>query len=171
MQSSKVHCFAYACCPLGGHRDRDRTMEAIRDAALWWSNMRVLDSHIRSCLQCRYAKGQTWITRHMKGREIEGPFQMLIMAFIGQMYPMTARGYLYMFACTDPFSGWYLAVLTIDSEGLIAAKTLAERVMLDIVGVPVMLCSYRARAFVFGVIQYLNDTSGIQRCIRISNTP
>ena len=158
--------------PLGGHRDRDRTMEAIRDAALWWSNMRVhVDSHIRSCLQCRYAKGQTLITGHMRSREIEGPFRVLVMDFVGPMYPKTARGHLYMFTVICPFSGWYWAIPTVDSEGLTAARTFAERVMLDVAGVPVMLCSDRARVFVFGVIQYLNDTFGIKGVLGSSIHP
>ena len=156
----------------GGHRDRDKTCDAIADSGLWWPSIRVnVDSYIRSCLVCRYAKGKVLVTGHMRSREAEGPFRVLIMDFVGPQYPKTERGYLYMFTCICQFSGWFWAVPTTSSESLVAAQTFAERVMLDLAGVPVLLCSDRARAFIEGVISYLNKTFGIKSVLGSSLHP
>jgi len=70
-----------------------------------------------------------------------------------------------MFTVVCPFSGWYWAIPTADDNGLTAAQIFAERVMFDLSGVPVLLCSDRAKNFVEGVITYLNDTFGIQKVL------
>ena len=149
--------------PTGGHRDRDKTCDAIGDSGLWWPNLRVnVDSHIKTCLVCRYAKGKTLVTGHMRSREAEGPFRILVMDFVGPQYPKTARNNVYMFTCICIFSGWFWAVAVEGCESTHAARAFAERVMLDICGVPVLLCSDRGKAFIEGVMSYLEATFGIR---------
>ena len=73
------------------------------------------------------------------------------------MHPATTRENLYMFTCTCAWSGWYWAVPCKKDDGDTAAEILGDRVILDIAGVPVILGSDRALAFVEGVIKKLSD--------------
>ena len=156
----------------GGHRDRDHTHAAIFDAGLFWTTMKVdIDGHIRACQTCRWAKGRTLVTGLMRSREMEGPFRVLIIDFVGPQHPRTLRGMLYMFTCICPFSGWYWAIPCATDDSLEAARVFAERVVFDLAGVPVLLCSDRAKAFVEGVITYLNKTFAIESVLGSSIHP
>jgi hypothetical protein len=70
-----------------------------------------------------------------------------------------------MFTCVCPYSGWYWAIPCVDDTSNTAAMLFAERVMFDLAGVCCVLCSDRARAFVEGVIAWLNATFGISRVL------
>jgi hypothetical protein len=162
MSLRKYIVIAFHDAPLGGHRDRDHTRDAIHDAGLTWTNMKKdIDGHISHCQVCRWSKGRSLVTGMMRSREMEGPFRVLVIDFVGPMYPKTKRGNLYMFTCACPFSGWYWAIPVPADDGLTAASTFAERVMFDLAGVACVLCSDRARAFVEGVIAQLNKVFGI----------
>ena len=148
--------------PMGGHRDRDHTRDAIVDSGLTWKGMKAdIDSHIRACQVCRWSKGRTLVTGLVRSREMEGPFRVLIMDFVGPQYPKTQRGNLYMFTCICPFSGFFWAIPVPDEGGQTAAIALAERVMFDLAGVVCLICSDRGKVFVEGVIARLNETFGI----------
>ena len=79
-------------------------MEAIRDVSLWRSNMQSMLSVVQTCLQCRYAQGQTLVTVHMR-IGTQRTIHCTDYLFIGPEYSKVARGMLYMFTVTDPFSG------------------------------------------------------------------
>jgi len=152
--------------PLGGHRDRDRTRDAILDAGLMWKNLRLdVEYHIRGCLKCKWAKGRPLVTGLQRSREAEGPFRVLTMDFVGPQYPATPRGHVYLFTCACVFSGWYWAVPCSKDDSVTAAEMFAERVMLDLAGVPTMLCSDRAKAFTDGVVKQLNERFGIRQVL------
>ena len=158
--------------PLGGHRDRDHTYDALTDSGNYWKSMRVdIDHHVRACIICRHAQGRTIVTGLMRSREAEGPFRVLVIDFVGPQRPVTPRGNLYLFTCACVYSGWYWAIPTAADDGITAARTFAERVMFDLAGVPVVLMSDRALAFTQGVIKHLNETFGVERVLGSSLHP
>ena len=67
---------------------------------------------------------------------------------MGPQRPASRAGNEYMFTCACGFSGWYWSIPTPDDTSETAARVLAERVMFDVAGIPVMLGSDRARAFI-----------------------
>ena len=147
---------------VGGHRSRDKTVDSIQDSGLWWSSLRSdVDNFIRTCLVCRYAKGKTLVTGGMRSREAEGPFRVLMIDFVGPQHPVTSRGNAYLFTCICIFSGWFWAIPTKGSDSKDAAQAFVERIMLDLAGVPVIICSDRARAFIEGVLSHVESTFGI----------
>ena len=147
---------------VGGHRSRDKTVDSIADSGLWWSSLKTdVDNFIRACLVCRYAKGKTLVTGGMRSREAEGPFRVLMIDFVGPQHPVTSRGNLYLFTCICIFSGWFWAIPTKGSDSKDAAQAFVERIMLDLAGVPVIICSDRARAFIEGVLSHVESTFGI----------
>jgi len=84
------------------------------------------------------------------------------MDHVGPQYPATERGNLYMFTVICPFSGWLWAIPCATKDGEEAAQLLAERVIFDIAGVPILMCSDRARSFTGGVMSYLEKKLGIK---------
>ena len=76
-----------------------------------------------------------------------------------------------MFTCACGFSGWYWCVPTPDDTSATAARCLAERVMFDIAGVPVMLGSDRAPAFVHSVVKDLAGVFGMERVLGTAYHP
>jgi len=57
------------------------------------------------------------------------------------------------------------------SESINAAIAFAERIMMDIAGVPVIICSDRGKAFVEGVMTYLENTFGVRGILGSSLHP
>ena len=74
----------------------------------------------------------------------KGPFTVLIIFFIGPKYSKVARGMLYMFTVTDPFSGKHWPINSSDSEGSTALRVFDDYVMLDTARVSVTLCLQEA---------------------------
>ena len=154
---------AYHCAPLAGHRSRDKTYQAILDAGLFWPGLRQsVDSLIKQCLQCKLTKGTPIKTALQRSRESDGPFRVIIIDFVGPHHPVTSKGHLYMFTAACVFSGYYWCIPCPDDKASTAARLFTEHVMLDLSGVPAVLCSDRAKAFVSEIVQYVNSTFGIK---------
>ena len=50
---------------MGPHRDRDRTIQAIQDAGVWWQTMHTdVSQVVRTCIVCRSAKARPLVTGH-----------------------------------------------------------------------------------------------------------
>ena len=81
--------------------------------------------------------------------------------FMGPQHAVTRRGNLYLFTCICIFSGWFWAIPTKGSDSKDAAQAFVERIMLDLAGVSVIICSDRARAFVEKVLSHVESTFGI----------
>ena len=93
----------YHCTPMGPHRSRDRTMQAILDAGLWWPKLYSdVQGFVKGCQICADAKSLPLVTGHQRSREYDGPFRYLMMDFVGPVTPETARGTRHGDArCTD----------------------------------------------------------------------
>ena len=149
----KYVVLAFHCTALGPHRSRDRTMQAIIDAGLWWKKLyQDCQGVVRGCLVCKVAKETPLITGHQRSKDYDGPFRWLIMDFVGPMTPPTARGHRFMFTCACGWSGYYWCVPCMDDTGETAARCLFLYVICDLAGYPVVLGSDRAKVFVEGVI-------------------
>ena len=116
-------------------------------------------------MKCKLVKGRAVTTGLMRSREAEGPFRVLMIDFVGPHDPVTPRGHRYLFTCVCVFSGWYWAIPAVSDDGRQAAELFAERVMFDLAGVPAVLCSDRAKAFVEGVVARINELFGIRQVL------
>ena len=162
----------FHCTPVGPHRDRERTIDAIQDAGLWWSTLyKEVQALLRHCLICASNKARPLVTGHQRSREYDGPFRFLIIDYVGPMQPPSARGHVYMFTCACAWSGWYWAIPCIGCDGLTAASLLFHRVICDLAGYPVCLGSDRAPEFIAGVTRALADTFGIKQVIGTAYHP
>ena len=158
--------------PMGPHRSRDRTVQAIMDAGCWWQKLyQDVQATVRICLVCRSAKDQPLVTGHQRSREYVGPFRYLIIDYVGPMNPISERGYRYMFTCACAWSGWYWAFPTVDNDSETAARCLFHHVICDIAGYPMCLGSDNALAFTEGVIQALVQTFGITNVLGTAYHP
>ena len=156
----------YHCLPTGAHRDRDRTINAILDSGLWWDGIwTTCNTVIKACWICRVNKSKPFVTGLQRSREYDGPFRYLVIDFVGPHSPPSPAGNLYMFTCADGFSGWYWCIPCPDDTASTAARALAERVIFDVAGIPVMLGSDRAKAFIHSVTADLAKTFGITQVI------
>ena len=163
---------SHHCAPLGGHKDRDRTLNAITDAGLWWKDLRAdIDALIKNCLVCKVAKSRPVVTGFMRSRESDGPFRVLVINFVGPQRPATPRGNEYCFTCACIFSGWYWCIPCRRDDSATAAELFAERIMFDLAGVPAVLSSDRAKAFTESVVKHLNGTFGIKHVLGTSLHP
>ena len=146
----------YHCTALGPHRGRDRTMQAILEAGLWWKNLyNDVQGIVKSCLVCLDDKSQPLVTGHQRSREYDGPFRYLMVDFVGPITPTSERGYKYVFTCTCPWSGWYWAIPCKGDDAKEAAHCLFYHVICDIAGYPCILGSDRGSAFTSELIQSL----------------
>jgi len=153
---------SFHCTAMGPHRSRDRTMQAIQDAGLWWAKLYSdVQGAVRGCLICREAKAAPLVTGHLRSREYDGPFRYLIIDFVGPMNPPSARGNRYLFTCVCAWSGWYWAIAVTTDDSATAARCLFYYVMCDLAGYPTFIGSDRAKAFTDGVIQELITFFGI----------
>ena len=74
----------FHCTPMGPHRSRDRTVQAIMDAGCWWQRMyHDVQQVVRLCTVCRGAKDLPVVTGHQRSREYDGPFRFLVIDFVG----------------------------------------------------------------------------------------
>ena len=162
----------YHCPPTGAHRDRDRTIAAILDSGFWWDGLwNTVNSLIRFCWVCKVNKAKPYVTGLQRSRDFDGPFRYLVIDFVGPQRPASRAGNEYMFTCACGFSGWYWSIPTPNDTSETAARVLAERVMFDVAGVPVMLGSDRARAFVHSVIADLASVFGILQVLGTAYHP
>lgn len=162
----------FHCTPVGPHLGRERTLQAIQDAGLWWPSLyKEVQSVIRHCLICASNKAQPIVSGHQRAREYDGPFRFLIIDFVGPIHPPSARGHKYMFTATCHWSGWYWAIPCEGNSSLIAATLLFYRVICDFAGYPMCLGSDRAPEFVSGVVQALAEKFGIEQVIGTAYHP
>ena len=162
----------FHCTPLGPHRDRDRTVQAIQDAGLWWQKMHTdVGSYVRHCLVCASAKARPIVTGHQRSRDYDGPFRYLIIDFVGPMSPPSKNNHVYMFTCACAWSGWYWAIPCVGNDSQTAAHCLFYHVMCDLAGYPACLGSDRDKAFVEGVVQHLVNFFGIVHVIGTAYHP
>jgi len=162
----------FHCGPVAPHQDRERTINAITEAGMWWKTLYAdVQTVIRHCLVCANAKGKPVITGHQRSRDYDGPFRYLIIDFVGPITPKTSRGHSYMFTCCCGYSGYYWAVPTPDDKSETAASCLFNRVICDIAGYPMFLGSDRALAFVEGVVKALSEQFGIVQVIGTAYHP
>ena len=156
----------FHCTAMSIHKDRDRTVQSIVDAGLWWSKMHVdVGTAVRHCQLCKCAKGKHLVTGHQRTREYDGPFRYLIIDFVGPMSPLSARGMKFMFTCACAWSGWYWCVPCKTDTGEEAAEKLFYFVMCDLAGFPVCIGSDRALAFIEGVVSALKSMFNILEAI------
>ena len=146
----------FHCSAMGPHRSRDRTMQAIMDAGMWWSTLyTTCQQVVRSCVVCASAKATPLVTGHQRSKEYDGPFRYLVIDFVGPMTPTSARGNKYMFTCACGWSGWYWAIPCPDDTSETAARCLFYHVICDMAGYPTYIGSDRAKAFTEGVVKQL----------------
>ena len=56
--------------PAGVHMGRDRTVQALLDAGMWWPQLyNEVQDVVRACLICKSEKGQQLITGHQRSRD------------------------------------------------------------------------------------------------------
>ena len=162
----------FHCTALGPHRDRDRTVQAIQDAGLWWQKMHTdVGTYVRHCLVCASAKARPIVTGHQRSRDYDGPFRYLIIDFVGPMSPPSKNNHVYMFTCACAWSGWYWAIPCVSNDSQTAAHCLFYHVMCDLAGYPACLGSDRDKAFVEGVVQHLVNFFGIVHVIGTAYHP
>ena len=126
---------------------------------------------VKNCWLCKINKGKPYVTGAQRSREYDGPFRYLVIDYVGPQRPPSKAGNEYMFTCACGFSWWYWCVPTPDDTSATAARCLAERVMFDIAGVPVMLGSDRAPAFVRSVVKDLAGVFGMERVLGTAYHP
>ena len=149
-----IHTFHLT--PMGPHRGRDKTVQAIMDAGCWWFRLyQDVQEYVRLCVICRSVNDSPLVTGHQRSREYDGPFRYLLIDFVGPITPPSARGHRFMFTCCCAWSGWYWAFPTKDSSQETAAHYLFHYVICDLAGYPVCLGSDGAWSFVTGVVQSL----------------
>ena len=156
----------FHCTAMGPHRNRERTIQAIMDAGLWWQDIfKEVQSVLRHCVVCISNKEQPLISGHQRSREYDGPFRYLVIDFVGPISPPSLAGNRYMFTCACAWSGWYWALPSPDDTSGTAARLLFMWVICDLAGYPVCLGSDRAPGFVESVIKALADMFGIKQVI------
>ena len=142
--------------PMGPHRSRDRTMQAIIDAGCWWPKIyQECQMVVRLCHICAYCKNTPLVSGQQRSREYDGPFRFLIIDYIGPMNPESYRGHKYMFTCACAWSGWYWAIPCMLNDSETAATCLFYYVICDLAGYPTCIGSDRDKAFVEGIIKSL----------------
>ena len=157
---------------LGPHRDRDRTITAIRDAGCWWPKMYAdVSSYVRACLICSSAKDRPLVTGHQRSRDYDGPFRYLVIDYVGPMTPTSGKGNKYMFTCACAWSGWYWAIPCENNDSATAAYCLFHRVICDLAGYPACLGSDRDKAFTEGVVKNLVNYFGIANVVGTAYHP
>ena len=157
---------------LGPHRDRDRTVQAIHDAGVWWRKLYTdVNAYIRQCLVCSSAKSRPMVTGHQRSRDYDGPFRYLLIDFVGPMTPTSRNGNRYMFTCACAWSGWYWAIPCKENKSEDAAHCLFYYVICDLAGYPVCLGCDNDRAFTEGIIKHLVNHFGISHVIGTAYHP
>ena len=144
----------------------------ILDSGLWWQHMSSdVNAVVRNCWECRMNKNSPLVSGSQRSRDYDGPFRFLTIDYVGPQNPPTATGHLYLFTAVCNFSGWYWAIPTQDDTSETAARTLAERVIMDLAGIPVIISSDRGQAFVHSVVKDLAKTFGIEQSLGTSFHP
>ena len=142
-QASRVRTYAFIT---NMTNEDGGSFESTSRCHLWVQSFTIC-THVvslgQTCLQCRYAQGQTLVTVHMR-IGTQRTIHCTDYLFIGPEYSKVARGMLYMFTVTDPFSRKHWPINSSDSEGSTALRVFDDYVMLDTARVSVTLCLQKA---------------------------
>ena len=85
-----IHTFHLT--PMGPHRGRDKTFQAIMDAGCWWNRLyQDVQDYVRHCVICRSINDSPLVTGHQRSREYDGPFRYLLIDFVGPISPQSTR--------------------------------------------------------------------------------
>jgi len=162
----------FHCTPMGPHRSRDRTVQAIMDAGCWWQRLyQDVQALLRACIICKSVKDKPLVTGHQRSREYDGPFRYIIIDYVGPMNPPSGRGHRYMFTAVCAWSGWYWAFPTETDDSRTAAHYLFNNVICDIAGYPMCIGSDQGKAFVEGVVRSLVKVFNIEHVIGTAYHP
>jgi hypothetical protein len=154
------------------HRGKEATIEAIKDAGLYWRRLTHDTANMmKGCALCEADNGDTLVTGAMRTRDLYGPFRELEIDYVENITPESSRGHKYIFTAICPFSSfcWFIPTQTNDSEEL--ADVLVHRVFFDMAGCVPILSSDRGAAFISDLIGEINRSFGIDHVLGTSYHP
>jgi hypothetical protein len=156
----------------GAHRGVEGTLQAVRDAGLYWKAMRYdMNQVMKACNLCTPDNAEQLVTGAMRTRDLYGPFRELEIDYIENITPESSIGYKYIFTCICPFSSfcWFIPTHTNTAEEL--ADVLVTRVFFDMAGTSPIISSDRGSAFTSPLIEEINRTFGIVHVLGSSYHP
>ena len=146
---------------LSGHQGEKRTFSQIRDSFFWPGMKKEILKWVKACLACRRRK----TPRPMRAGLTEAvlakfPNETVQIDFLGP-YPITEGGYSWILTMIDMFTRWPVAVPLKDRSSASIAQAIYKYWICER-GVPLIICSDRAREFISKGIKQLGSFLGIK---------
>ena len=152
---------AYHDSPLGMHRGRDATYNAISRDFYWRNLSKHVRNWIRRCPHCIRFKTLNQQHGPMQVRVYQHPFHTLGVDYVGEL-PSAPSGNKWILTAVCPFSNFLRAIPVPDKTATTAARVLLHEVFMPF-GFPAILQSDRGGEWLNAILQRLSSLLSIKQ--------